>query len=354
MTDHPLVVRAEALVDLGRYEDAKGTLATRLQEDPEDVRALLELARCHLAAGEGDRAVEATDRAVALAPEDYATLEMRARALRKVGRMAETGAALREAIRLDPHRWRPYAALAEIQPWLPDGDRQQGVRFGQEAVRLAPEEPSAYESLYKAAMLAAEHDLARRTLEALRRLDPTNALAVVLQTDDAAKSPGVKAAEAADLYADALTTVPNSPWLKGALDDVTYRLLRGTRWIALFCLLAAGVLIDIFPQEGKAVRELPAPLGNRLWVLVVMCAFWGFGAWRRYRKLRAGARMNVRSLVRRRRWARIVLAQASWAVLCALLISQVPWTERTAPQVLFWAGLVPTLATIWFDKKKRN
>jgi hypothetical protein len=47
-----------------------------------------------------------------------------------------------------------------------------------------------------------------------------------------------------------------------------------------------------------------------------------------------------------------VLAQAAWAMLCALVISQVPWTERTLPQILFWAGLVPTLATIWFDRRK--
>lgn len=134
----------------------------------------------------------------------------------------------------------------------------------------------------------------------------------------------------------------------------TYRLLRGTRWLALICLAAAGAMIDLFPQDGEAPRELPVPFGNRLWVLAIMAAIWGFGAWRRYRRLRAGVQLNVPSLIRRGRWARIVLCQAAWAMLCALLISQVPWTDRSAPQVLFWAGLVTTLVTISYDHGKKR
>ncbi|MFH9420439.1 tetratricopeptide repeat protein [Streptomyces sp. NPDC017529] len=351
---HPLVARGEVLVDLGRYDEAAAVLGSRLQEDPADVWALLELTRCHLAAQQPDRAVDVSGRALELAPQDYATLHMRARSLRAAQRMEETDAVLREAIRVDPLRWTAYGTLAEIQPWLPDGDRQEGVRFGLEAVRLAPEEPRAYESLYKAALIAGDQERARQALDTLRRLDPTNSLAVVMQADSAANAPGVKAAAAADLYADALSTLPESQWLRSALDEATYRLLRGTRWLALLCVAAAGVTVDLFPQDGEVPRELPVPLGNRLWTLVPMAALWGFGALLRYRRLRTGVQLNVWSLVRRGRWARIVLGQGAWAMLCALLISQVPWTERTVPQVLFWAGLLPTPATVWFDRRKRR
>ncbi|WP_176727774.1 hypothetical protein [Streptomyces sp. BpilaLS-43] len=48
----------------------------------------------------------------------------------------------------------------------------------------------------------------------------------------------------------------------------------------------------------------------------------------------------------------MVLGQAAWAMLCALLITQVPWTQRTFPLALFWVGMVPTVATLWFDRKK--
>ncbi|MFG2496503.1 hypothetical protein ACGFSD_36430 [Streptomyces caniferus] len=46
------------------------------------------------------------------------------------------------------------------------------------------------------------------------------------------------------------------------------------------------------------------------------------------------------------------MAQAAWAMLCALLIAQILWQERNLPQILFRAGLAPTFATIWFDRKK--
>jgi hypothetical protein len=83
-----------------------------------------------------------------------------------------------------------------------------------------------------------------------------------------------------------------------------------------------------------------------------MAAIWALGALLRYRRLRAGVRINLRSLIRRRTWPRIVLAQAAWAMLCALLLTQVPWTERTVPQVIFWAGLVPTAVTVLSDRRK--
>lgn len=83
-----------------------------------------------------------------------------------------------------------------------------------------------------------------------------------------------------------------------------------------------------------------------------MAVVWALGALLGYRRLRAGIRVDLRSLLRRRTWPRVVLVQAAWAMVCSLLITQVPWTERTVPQVLFWAGLLPTVATMWFDRGK--
>jgi hypothetical protein len=39
-------------------------------------------------------------------------------------------------------------------------------------------------------------------------------------------------------------------------------------------------------------------------------------------------------------------------MMCALLITGIPWTDRPVPGILFWAGLAPTLATVWFDRRK--
>jgi hypothetical protein len=142
--------------------------------------------------------------------------------------------------------------------------------------------------------------------------------------------------------------------MRQGLDHASYRLLRGVRWLALLCLALAGTMLDLFATQGETQRALPVSLGQRLWTLVPMAAIWAVGALLRYRRLRTGVRYNLRSLIRRRRWPRVVLGQAAWAMLCALLLTQVPWTERTVPQVVFWAGLVPTAATIWFDRTRRT
>ncbi|MFK4593888.1 hypothetical protein [Streptomyces pristinaespiralis] len=47
-----------------------------------------------------------------------------------------------------------------------------------------------------------------------------------------------------------------------------------------------------------------------------------------------------------------MLGQAVWTTLCALLISQIPWTGRSVPELLFWAGLVVPLSTMAYDRRK--
>jgi tetratricopeptide (TPR) repeat protein len=370
-TVHPAVERADLLIDLERCDEARELLAGRLAEDPEDVRAWVKLARSHLVgdAQDGQRALEATERALALDAEDTGALVMHAHALRAAGRFLETEDVLREVIRLAPDHWYGYALLAnwvwrikairsgranggQVRREDQDAALREAGELAQEAIRLGPEEVFAYEAAWLIADMAGNRTVADRLDEAILRLDPQHEQALARRTKQAATAPGVKAAEAATLYADALAAAPDSAPMRRGLDEASYRLLRGVRWLALLCVALAGVGIDLFPTEGEAQRELPLPLGQRLWDLVPMAAVWVLGALLRYRRLRAGIRVNLRSLVRRRTWARVVLAQAAWAMLCALLVVEVPWTERTVPMVLFWAGLAPTLATMWFDRGK--
>ncbi|MFJ8650031.1 tetratricopeptide repeat protein [Streptomyces sp. NPDC093546] len=366
---HPAVERADLLIDLKRYEEARELLARRLAEAPEDVRAWVKLARSHLCdEKDGAKALEATERALALDPEDIGALVMHAHALREARRFLETEEVLREVIRLAPDYWHGYALLANwlwrikalrsaqahghIRPEDQKAALRESAELAQEAIRLGPEEVYAYEVAWVIADLAGDRTVADQLDEAILRLDPHHEQALERWTKRAAATPGVKAAEAATLYADALASAPDSAPMRQGLDEASYRLLRGVRWLALLCLALAAVGIDLYATEGETQRELPLPLGQRLWDLVPMTVVWALGALLRYRRLRAGVRVNLRSLVRRRTWPRIVLGQAAWAMLCALLITQVPWTERTVPHVLFWAGLVPAVATMWFDRTK--
>lgn len=82
-TLHPAVERADLLIDLKRFEEARELLAGRLAEDPEDIRAWVELARSHVEDKEdGAKALEATEQALALNAQDVGALLMHARALR--------------------------------------------------------------------------------------------------------------------------------------------------------------------------------------------------------------------------------------------------------------------------------
>ncbi|GAA2485584.1 tetratricopeptide repeat protein [Streptomyces gobitricini] len=113
---HPAVERADLLIDLKRYEEARELLARRLAEDPEDVRAWVKLARSHLGDDkDGPKALQATERALALDPEDIGALVIHAHALRAACRFPETEGILREVIRLAPDHWHGYALLAD---WL--------------------------------------------------------------------------------------------------------------------------------------------------------------------------------------------------------------------------------------------
>lgn len=377
MTPLPSAVeQAQALVDFARYDQARALLSQHLAEDPGDTRAWIEIGYCHLKMQQPEQALEAADEALKLAPEDFYVLILRAKALtsgpNSSWRAAEP--VLREAVRADPQHWYGYTMLADAvcrmsmvrylqvngsrkpEPHEVDLVFREAADLAAEALRLGPEEIYAHEIAHQIATFSGNAAAGEQLDGAILRLDPTHPEALARQTRKAAEAPGVKAGRAADLYATGLAAAPDSAELQRGLDQATYRMLRGVRWLALLCVAFAGAMMDLdmFVREGEVARELPVPLGQRLWYLVPTTAIWIVGALLRYRRRRAYVRLNVQSLIRRRRWARIVLAQAAWAMLCAVLITQVPWNERTLPQVLFWAGLAPTFATIWFDRNKAH
>ncbi|TGB05611.1 tetratricopeptide repeat protein [Streptomyces sp. MZ04] len=368
-TVHPAVERAGALINLTRYDDAESLLRQHLTEHPDDIDAWIDLSLCHTRAKQPEKGLDAADKALTLNPENVYALRMRAHALREIGsRWQEAEEPLREVIRLAPDDWHGYAYLADLiyriritehvadqafrPAELPRYLFEESAALAREAIRLGPEEVYAYEVAFLIDYIGGDGAVAEQMNRAILQLDPTHPDALARQTKFQASAPGVKAAQAATLYADALASAPNSEPMQEGLDHASYRLLRGIRWLALLCLAFAAVQVDLLVTEDEVPRELPVPLGQRLWFLVPTAAIWTVGALLRYRRLRAGVRVNLHSVIRRRRWPRIVLAQATWAMICTLLITQPAWTERQVPQLLVWAGLLPTLATIWFDRRK--
>ncbi|MFE2289963.1 tetratricopeptide repeat protein [Streptomyces sp. NPDC059452] len=352
-TQHPLTEQAEALHALGRDDDAKELLARRLAEDTEDGAAWVQLARCHLALREFDEVIRTTGEALRIAPEDYDALIVRAYGLRRTGRRDEALAAAQEAVRLRPESWATHITLAEaVSAWQERWP--ESFAIAEHAVRLAPEEPDVYRGLWKYSLLAGRHDAQRFAVAEALRLDPDSTWARQELAAQQAAAPGIRLPAKAAAYADGLAAEPDSALLRAKLDLTVFRMLRGTRWLAVLSLCIAGAFIDLFPTEGETPKELPIPLGMRLYALFLMALAWGLGALLRYRKLRSGVRLTLQSLLRRMFWARLVLAQAVWGTLLAVVIALVPWSERGIPQVLFWTGLIPVLLTIWFDRPRRR
>ncbi|MEU0830709.1 tetratricopeptide repeat protein [Streptomyces sp. NPDC005969] len=348
--DHPMTEQAAALISLDRLDEAKALLAKRLAEDPEDFRAWVRLARCHLAEREFEDVITTTGEALRIAPQDCDAWIVRTYGLRRTGRRDEALAAAQEAVRINPQSWQAVIALSEaVSAWQPRWP--EVLELAQTAVRLAPEEPGAYQGLWKAALLNGAIDVRDHAIRETLRLDPTSAWALHELAAKQAAVPGTGPKQRAEVYASALAADPDSKSMRMGLDRAVFQMLRRTRWLAVLCLVIAGAAINLFPSDGDG-PELPLPIGTRLYALALIGLVWALGAWWRYRKLRAGVQLSVRSLVRRMFWARLVLVQAVLGTLCAVAIATVPWTDRGVPQVIFWVGLAPTLLTIWFDRPR--
>ncbi|MFJ7156463.1 tetratricopeptide repeat protein [Streptomyces sp. NPDC101118] len=346
---HPRVEQALELYGMERREEALALVDRRLAEAPDDHEAWTTRARCLTALGRQEEGLDAADQALKLEPELADGHFMRGFALRRLSRLPEAEQSQREAIRLAPELWGPRAQRAEMLIFV--GTKEEALQEALEAVRLGPDVVDTWHTMYKVAAFNSRSALVEESVRQMLRIDPADQLAVSHVTDREVRKPGTSAARAADLYAGALATAPGSQSLRADLDRAVYRMLRGTRWLALLCLVMAAVTVGVFPTGGGA-KELPVHPGTRLWALALMALVWGFGAWRRYRRLRTGARLTVRSLVRRSFWARVVLGQATWATLCALLLVALPWSGRTVPQVLFWLALVPNLLSMTHDRDK--
>lgn len=347
---HPYVEQAQELYGLNRYEAGLTRVDQRLAEAPDDAVAWGVRARCLSGLKRYEEALAAAEETARLEPELADGHFMRGFALRRMSRLPEADQAQREAVRLAPERWAPRTQRAEMLIFV--GTKEEALQEALEAVRLGPDVVDTWHTLYKVAAFNQRPDLMRESERQLLRIDPTDKLAVTEVTGREARKPGTSAARAADVIADGLAAAPDSASLRNDLDKAVFRMLRGTRWLALLCLAMAGVTVDVFPTDGEEPKDLPVDLGVRLWALALMAAVWGLGALRRYRRMRTGARLAVRDLVRRRLWPRVVLGQAALATLCALLIVVVPWTDRTIPQVLFWLGLVPSLLSITHDRNR--
>jgi Flp pilus assembly protein TadD len=103
---------AQALRGLGRNDDAAEVATKALVAHPDDPALLLELARAHIARGQGFYAIEPARKAASLAPRDWRPLTLLAVAYEQAERDDEAEAAHRQALALAPAEATPLTNYA--------------------------------------------------------------------------------------------------------------------------------------------------------------------------------------------------------------------------------------------------
>lgn len=106
------VALAQSLRSLGRHEDAADAAGKVLLVQPDNFDALLELARVHIARGQGFYAIEPARHAAALAPRDWRPQTLLGVAYEQAQRPDEASAAHRQAVALGPNEAAPNANYA--------------------------------------------------------------------------------------------------------------------------------------------------------------------------------------------------------------------------------------------------
>jgi len=159
-----LIDRAQALIDLGKWQEALKPLRQALVIDPENVDAHCRISFALLQLGDFEQALSYADRVVQNEPMNEWGHRLRGRALLRLGRKPEALASAEEAVRLAP-RWPDgFYALAEAQiaNQRPGEARQSALQ----AREIAPESPESHVVL---AMVAMERESWREAEGHLRK-----------------------------------------------------------------------------------------------------------------------------------------------------------------------------------------
>jgi tetratricopeptide (TPR) repeat protein len=169
--------RAEMLADLGRYDEAATEVGYARALASDDPRALVVLARVHLAARRPEDALAAADAAVEAAalaagadPGPVPPLVLRGLALTDLRRYGEAAATADRILALGPADGYAQRSGAAILAGARNG--QAALDAAWRGVELAPEEPSAHLVLGLVAARLELFDLAERAYREALRLDP--------------------------------------------------------------------------------------------------------------------------------------------------------------------------------------
>ncbi len=171
---------AEALLAVGQQARAREHVVRHLAGQPDSVRGLCLLARCHYQAGEKESMFEVATRAIAAGPDDGWAWRLHSIAARQWVYPLASARSAREAVRCQPLQWQSHVTLAEA---LLAGERSRQQRreaylAARRAVELEPQAPETHLTLGRVYSDVGASGRARTCFGQALALDPTHAMAM--------------------------------------------------------------------------------------------------------------------------------------------------------------------------------
>jgi tetratricopeptide (TPR) repeat protein len=315
---------AEALLDVGRAEQARQLVAGILVVEPSSAEALCLLARCHRLLDDHRSMLASAEAAAAAAPDLVEPHLLRADALLQLDRAAEALAAADTALAIAPDLANTH--LVRALALFNTGDRRDGWAELREATRLAPHWPTAHFVTGSMHHSVGNVNKARQAYRRTLRLRPDHPGALEGLGHLALTAGRLGAAVRS--FGAAGAADPDTPAAAAGVD----RALRGLAgWGLLTGWLLGFVLI--FGQLWLAW-----PVGGGL---VILYALWFTVFWRRTpRQLRGTLRHRLRADPRVR--VRLVLAAVTAAGAVAIGAYTVldPVDEHSPRPARFLLGLL--------------
>ena len=342
------LARAHGLIELRRLDEARTLLGRLLGTEPQNAAALTLLASAHLEAGEPAAALEAADRAAALAPDVDGPQRLRSLALQQLGDDDGAISAARAAVEVAPENWQSFGRLA-IALSVGKRDPAEALVAANHAVELAPHTPGSHYSLGVVYAEQRKHTEAERCFREALALNPQhspslNALAAGRLATSRFNPGGL--AGAASGFRDAVRADPRSGVsgrnlelvIRHFLARVSYlvfvivwlasRITGGTlgdRVVPLLLLLipagfAARFLVGLAPDLRRQVRYMAFHGPLALPMIAQTCAvgllFVGAVAPERTRAVIGVAAivisLGARLLLARRSGSRLVFVPLTW------------------------------------------
>ncbi|MFI8290003.1 tetratricopeptide repeat protein [Streptomyces sp. NPDC085614] len=340
--------RADALFDVGRYEQAAALAAQHLASDPEDATGLVLLARCQHRLGREQEALASVERALSAEPGSLPAWLMRTHVLLALRRYEEAEAAARHAVELAPQYWGGHYALGTV---LDRSSRPERRRAAYEAARtavaLAPDESDAHFLVGLTAQRNGDHGVAQQAYETALRLDPESSEAhnnlslLHLRRRWFRRGAWTKAAEG---FVESAALDMNDRQARYNLETMAWSTAAGARWVALLgCVAATFGSAQLRGGGSGADAVVPFLIG-------VAVLVGGWGGWALLMTRRVPPRLR-RPLLLVARGCGPVLAMAAAVGLLGLqaVLTLVLWRVDVFAALaypLFWG----TVITYWVSR----